>query len=278
MADNEPQHYPEPHAEDEIDLADLAAVLYRRRWLIVGGTLLVFLAGLAYALLQPTKYDVETYLSIGQMNGEYIQKPEAVPSQIRSLSRVYLVNHRALFDRKNLAVGEESASVSTEGGGIVRFALEKVPKDAAITGLMDTVIGKVVQEHETRIAHREERLQEEIRRLKEEQADLRERRKKLNSRLENLSDGGQTTTLRQLIEGLQNDLSRVDGKLSAARNQLDAIQESKMVMEPTYTEDPVAPNTKLIAALGLVLGGFLSVFLAFMVEFWVNNRERIVQG
>ncbi|MFA9462544.1 Wzz/FepE/Etk N-terminal domain-containing protein [Thiohalorhabdus sp. Cl-TMA] len=277
MADQDTAEYRRPPAEDEIDLADLVGVLYRRRWLIVGTTLVVFLAAVAYALTLPAKYNMESFLSIGQMEGEFLEKPEAIPAKIRSLTRVYQVNNKEAFKKQGVGVGEGDISTSVQGGGIIRFAFNEVPKSPLLTELMHSVNSQIVEQHKGQIQGRQARLREEIKGLKEQRAQLQERKQALNARLEQATEeqSGDVTVIRQLLDSVRMNLNDLGGRLSEAQANLAAISPTEVVMEPTYSENPVAPSTRMIAALGLVLGGFMAVFLAFLVEFWVNNRDRI---
>ncbi|PKL06346.1 MAG: hypothetical protein CVV53_04755, partial [Spirochaetae bacterium HGW-Spirochaetae-9] len=47
---------PEAHDDDEISLVDLAATLWRRKWLIIVVTVLAAAASVVYALLQPNMF------------------------------------------------------------------------------------------------------------------------------------------------------------------------------------------------------------------------------
>jgi len=47
------------------------------------------------------------------------------------------------------------------------------------------------------------------------------------------------------------------------------------VIQPPYSSnDPVKPPKKLILALRLVGSFFMGILLAFLKEFWQNNREK----
>lgn len=58
----EPHHYP----EDEIDLRELFATLWRGKWIIIGITFIFAVAGVAYALYQPNVYTASALLAPAQ--------------------------------------------------------------------------------------------------------------------------------------------------------------------------------------------------------------------
>lgn len=61
----EPQHYP----DDEIDLRELFATLWRGKWIIIGITFIFAVAGVAYALSQPNVYTASALLAPAQGEG-----------------------------------------------------------------------------------------------------------------------------------------------------------------------------------------------------------------
>lgn len=61
------------------------------------------------------------------------------------------------------------------------------------------------------------------------------------------------------------------------QNRLDNMITTQVIMAPSFSDNPSSPNMKLNLALGLVLGVFIAVFLAFLREFWVKNKDKILQ-
>ncbi len=272
-----PPGYPPP--EDEIDLADLAAVLYRRRWLIVGGTVLVTLLALIYTLLLPARYEVKSFLAVGKANGGLIAKPDAVASQMTSFAQA-LAERRNQGDQELGFSAEGHFAANAKGGGIIRVSISEAPKRETTTRFMDRVAQYVVEDHAQEIERQRQSLKQEIQTVKAEIADLEERKKKLDGRVENLTgsqspEDASLSVLTSILKGVRADLESHKLKLDKLETELASIRPTEVMLEPTYSKGPVTPNLRLNVALGLVLGGFLSVFAAFLWEFWVNNRDRI---
>ncbi|WP_370231007.1 Wzz/FepE/Etk N-terminal domain-containing protein [Marinobacter nauticus] len=61
----EPQHYP----DDEIDLRELFATLWRGKWIIIAFTIIFAAAGVAYALYKPDIYQASALLAPAQNEG-----------------------------------------------------------------------------------------------------------------------------------------------------------------------------------------------------------------
>ncbi|MFP4616438.1 MAG: Wzz/FepE/Etk N-terminal domain-containing protein [Thiohalorhabdus sp.] len=271
-------------AEDEIDLADLAGVLYRQRWLIFGGTAAVFLLALAFSLLQPAKYQVESYLRVGTVGEDHIADPESVAAQMKSLGRVV---GEDVFQQDDREIDYETGwSVEAQGGGVIRARIPEAVRADAYAEFLEAVNQQVIEEHNTMLEERRSWVEEEAARVEATLEDLRERRSELADRMDQRLQGDgagpggdqQLMALRDLYADVGTQISERESRLSELQAELSNLQPTKMLLAPRFSEDPVSPNTRLNLALGLVLGLFLSVFLAFLAEFWRNNRQRIVQG
>jgi len=410
---SEPKQPEGPYAagpeEDEIDLADLVAVLFRNRYLIILLTLLTGLAGLGYSFLQTEKYEVSTFLEIGQSpnNGGYqnIQSPEAVKNRLQSVAQSLARDFSGNGPDGQLQFSPENSLQieAPENGNILRLRLE-APKGSAALPFLEELNRSLIQSHNrifmrktdrienqveqkrlsleridskigdtkrrfevkkiqqrnkiTRIQGQIDNLQtrkatlsEQLSLLEEERSDLEKRVSETQARYEKLSQSksaadatasndsaislmlfsNEILRIQRHLEDLRNrylfkipeqraqlqaNLKELGTKIENQKanlreaktqlNQLDAERETaianlrsdkeakrlqidalnnqrenmivtKVTGPPEFSEGKTAPNTKLNVALALVLGGFLSVFLAFLREFWRTNRKQIVQ-
>ena len=339
----EPTHYP-PH-EDEIDLAELAGVLFRRwRW-IIGCTILVTLLGVGYSLMQTPMYAVNAMLQIGQYQTpedeyQFIQPPPSSAEYIQATAQT-LYNQRKKQLNKTEKIGfsfeQDFKTETSEQGGIIELVL-KTTNNAEAQKFLSSVIDKLQSEHkrlfevrsqkyrqriqtlEAQLKEYEQRIQSYKKRLnllQDQKSYLREQiheaKKRINSLLQTKASANFSSNkepiglllfsseiqrIRSHIDMLQTRLgSRIPEKqqnlqinidntkskltskqaeLEAQRVALENMGETSIILQPTISDNPVGPNTKLYIALSLVLGVFLGIFLAFLREFWVSNRERIL--
>jgi LPS O-antigen subunit length determinant protein (WzzB/FepE family) len=84
------------------------------------------------------------------------------------------------------------------------------------------------------------------------------------------------------IEKIQNQILELEKSkeqlaisIEQDQNKLDNLITTSVYVKPRLSDEPVAPNVKLIVALGFIGGLFLAVFLAFMAEFWSKNKQKI---
>ena len=115
--------------------------------------------------------------------------------------------------------------------------------------------------------------------------------KKLNSDISNHREELklEKKKLSQLEPEMKDRIAEVQGRIQEKKNQqeenelaiegtrveLDNMIATRVLQEPVYSRNPVTPNVKMFLALGVVLGFFLSVFGAFLVEFWENNKDSL---
>lgn len=393
--------------EDEIDLADLAAVLYRNRYLIVVGTFLVALAAAGYSWLQPKEYQASTSLEIGQklVDGTY-QNVES-PGAIRNRYEHAASSLTRTFEGKGPEGGllfspsKDLAIETPEEGNILGIELT-APQNSAAVGFLDALNQEVIKAHERIFSQEKADLRNQIRRLEldikrtdnqvaekerlfrikkieqknkisriqgeisnletrqgtlreqlelleEEKANLDQRIEGTQARYQQLSDSkraadqsasaqeaiglmlfsNEILRVQRYLEDLRNrslfeipnqkakyqadlkeigtkvqnkkanldqartELEQLDAELQSEIENLEAEKDEKLLQiealnsqlsnmivtqvtaDPQLSDQPVNNQLKLYTALGLVLGAFLSVFLAFLREFWTNNRDRI---
>ena len=284
-----PQGHPQtPEAtyrpeEDEIDLVDLVAVLFRRRYLILAGTLLVTLAAGAFAWAQPAQYRAETYLQVGRTGGGYLIDPQAAASQIQGLGQII---GQEVFSPEGPGLDLENGwSATAQGGGVVRIRLPEATPSERYLEFLETLNQQVIADHEDRLEGERDRLETTIDAVEQRLGKLEERRAQLQAHIDQRLGAGSTTTapeqitlLRELIADINNQIAEQEARLSELSAQRSRLQPSRVLTAPRLSDQPIGSSTRLSLVLGLVLGLLLSVFLAFLREFWVNNRERIRQS
>lgn len=81
-----PQGPSRPRYDDEISLVDLAATFLKRRRVFYVVFIAITLAGIAYAIVTPEKYEYVTLAKLAEKSGgEYIEEPSTVIAELDSL-------------------------------------------------------------------------------------------------------------------------------------------------------------------------------------------------
>ncbi len=112
----------------------------------------------------------------------------------------------------------------------------------------------------------DERIREARMKKEEETERLLALSPAMNEELEKIQD--------QILE-LEESKERLAISIEQDQNKLNNLITTRVYVNPRLSENPVAPNVKLIVALGFVGGVFLAVFLAFMLDFWSRNKQKI---
>jgi LPS O-antigen subunit length determinant protein (WzzB/FepE family) len=73
-----------------------------------------------------------------------------------------------------------------------------------------------------------------------------------------------------VIREVRNDLAIDFDNIAAFE------EEMQFISGPTLSRNAIRPKKVLIAAIGFVLGFFLSIFFAFFVDWWIINKKRII--
>lgn len=236
--------------DDEISLVDLATTFLKRRRVFYAVFLLVTLAGVAYAVLAPEKYEYITLVKLAEKSGgEYIEDPSTVIAELESLWVPDLkAAYHAEHDR-NLPF--EITAINPEDTGLVRLVSE-APSSA----------GDLVEENHRQL----------IERLTSDQAQALERlRGSLEKRIESLD-----ATIKMLEDGQDSGeaiASAVEEQLSLEAD-LDALSPSEAMVVSRRSGQSAGPARSLIVVLAGMLGLMGGVFLAFFAEFICLVRQK----
>lgn len=299
------QASPQTH-DDEIDLVDIARVLLRRKWWIIGTFLVVTLGALAYGLQQQRVYAYTTSIELGEFGPEeFVAGAASTASTISD--RILLSTKRAFLQERDLESMPFDVSVNTpEESSFVNLVSEAPLEDQSLVAeFHERVFERLRDEHQSRLSIMENQSDAKLENLR----SALETQKDRLSMLEELSvirnkgsgdEGNVRAEARSGEEDMQAELASTDAALTMLLSQLqlsERISEREQAMnelqgeireeetkrswiKPTRAEDvavaslsPVGTSRALIAVLGAILGGMLGLFMAFMVEFAAKVRE-----
>lgn len=274
-----------PYSEsDEISLVDLWLVLTRRKWVILGITVLCLALGLGYALRKPVVYDYRTVIELAGVHGG----PESEGLELvspREGSIGFLQNVIIPAQRERLFGEEENGPrVDVEKPGSDYSLMIKStanPKNAdQVKELHQGIVEALEKKHapviEKRIdvtakpfKARAEMLQEQINMLQEQLQRLSSRSHDVNS----IS----SLVYAQQMGDVREELAEARVKLTDAKSAVETIREKSRPTRINFlaaeSEDPVGTSKALIGALSLVLGLMAGVFGAFFLEFLGHAKK-----
>lgn len=270
--------------DDEISLVDLFLVLYRRKWVVLGTLLLCAALAVPAALLSPVKTTYTTTLKIG---GE--PRLESNASAATKFRESYIpLTQDAVKDDATLAGLSMEARAPDSSDLVILETETELPQADPVKQLHNMAAQRFIAEHQAQLDQARVAIENQIERLR--------------LTLENLNNSGYLTTLREDVASLRQQFLESDAlsedKKSALKDELRFLQ-TKLIEEEQaaatrtieietrinelHYQLETLPKTALISlaletdrqrtsplmiiALGIILGGMLGIFAAFMMEF-----------
>jgi len=245
---------PEPEPQDSHDsLHEFLAVLARRKLVLILCVVLTPLAALAYSILQNELYEGTAAVlvtpggaasALSEVPGlGAADEPERFAATHVSLARLPTVAQRVireapLFEDPETFLARSSVSAQVDAD-ILRFNVADANPDQARA--LSTIYAQQFTRYRNEL----------------DVQSIRSTRAAIQRRLVQLASAGQQGS------ALYVELKRAVAELDAA----EAVRGSAaIVVQPAISAQQVVPQTKRNVVLGLVLGIFLGVGLAFLVD------------
>lgn len=257
-------------AEDEISLVDLAKVLIRRRWWAFGTAFLVVLIALAYGVFarEDPHFQLITVYETAERSSEdgRPQPLQNIDGLIRRLETI----HWPALKREFLAANSEYTAMPfelniTNASATQMIVLNTEAAEAdreTVRQLHTQLVGYLESLDENRLTQSRSALETRLARVENDLADLQtsavsnpEMNLFVSERLVSL--GEQQVNLQVQLEGL------------AEGNILQVAAAGERINK--------GPGLTLLLALGVVLGGFIGLMSAFLVEFGQRVRDSLAE-
>ncbi len=242
-----------PQCDNEIGLLDLATTFVKRRRVFYAVFLLVTLAGVAYALLAPEKYEYITLLKLAEKHtGEYVEAPASVVATLQSR---WLPEVQAEFQATNSQKLPAGISFSNpKNTAFVRILSEATPNNSTL-----------IQEAHDALTDRVRAAQQET------VAELKEG---LRTQIEAI-----TSTV-DILKGEPEAGAAIAGAIEkkiTLQNQLQSIKPFEVLVVGRQSAEQKGPASSLIIVLSALLGLVSGIFFPFMVEFASQVKQRMSQ-
>ncbi len=282
--------------DDEIDLIDLLQVLWKRKILIASisiGCLLI--AGLS-AFLMPPVYRVKVVLE-NQGKGSLATMPAKI--QGGSLDQEVM---------KRLGLASEDLPklkvTSPKGTALLEIVAESSQPETAVR-VLESLVDQAISRFDETLEVEREGVRGKIREhgiiintLDKKIKLIQEQAGEVAATIEGLKKTGQVTDLKAslmvnneirayaiYLNSLHVQLTDLEGERETRlidgenfHGQLDQISGLTVVNEPSVPTQPIKPRKSLMAVLGLMLGGMVSVMLAFLFEYVDRVRAAKSEG
>ncbi|MDR9469428.1 Wzz/FepE/Etk N-terminal domain-containing protein [Marinospirillum sp.] len=244
------QHYP----DDEISLIDLAKILIKRRWWVMGVGGIVILLALVFALIKPDSYQLVTVYQMAEKEpGDSLRPASQLIEQAQSLywpevRRNYLQNNN----------------------------LESMPFELEITNpektVLITLVTKASKKEQPEVVQLHSKVLDRLKAYDHKMLEsYREQQERQKTNVENLLELASSSSAEKATELVASYTDR----LFNIEDSLARLSAPEIVQTALATEKSNTLSSKLILALGVVLGGIMGVMAAFIVEFAARVRQSL---
>jgi len=285
-----PAYYIEGSKEDEISLVDLFVVLYRRKMVILG----TLVACTALAVLATFfMHEKITYTTSIKIGGN--PPVESNTNALTKITESYIPATKNAVKDNDALSGLKITARAPEDSDLVILSTQTVEQNhEGVQQLHKMVADRLIADHEKQLDQKNEAIKNHIENLRLTLDNLKNstyltslrddikslRKEYLNS--QNLSDNVKLD-MKDELRSLQSKL--IDEQKSADMKSIDIqskINDLKFQIETTpktslnslaLKTDSKGRSPILIIALGIILGGILGIFAAFMVEFIGKVKE-----
>jgi len=303
----------EDRNDDEIELIDILRVLWKRKALIVLGSLLLAFAGAGASLLMTEVYKVSAIVEPGKRpisneKGQIVE--EKVLASTESIKETILGGafDESIQDELQIPESEYpkvqvSLPKNTE---LIKLSIES-PDTARARDVLKAVIAKVSRDIEDKIKQEKSQIQSNIKlalnvykgereqvkllaeQVEETKATIDElktdRKKAMASRSTDamavLLYSNEIQNKQMYLNELNRELKEMETQSQASEItveqlnlKLAGIKATSVHKEPTASLNPVKPKKTLIVALSFVIGVMGMTMLAFLLEYVQGVRQR----
>lgn len=268
MASPLPQDPPIPHppsADDEIDLAELALIVWRRRRIVLAVMLLTLLAGAAFAFLLPRAYEYKAVIEIGTQTmgtGEALKivPLEGTDTVLSKVKDAYIPAVIAEAIRENGSLTRMKIDASVPKGADVVTLSAKAPKalEPVYLGVMNAAAHELIADHAHIIEAKKiglrlaiERKRSEIDDLDRQIALLQADSKRIETRLTETQGsiqrlqaqlGNESEAMKQATRSVNNEpaamtMLLIDSQRRSALQWLNTLQDTAVDLQRRLDEN-----------------------------------------
>jgi uncharacterized protein involved in exopolysaccharide biosynthesis len=267
--------YPRPEAGEGVSLYDVAAILWRRRWLFAAILLLATAGSLLMASLLPERYASEATLKIGRVltDGGFLANVSEVAVELETrFGESAVVGDGPVLERIEVPKQERKSMDAFLKLRVVAGTAEQAQAHLA------AILAEVVTADDEYFAARLAQIRQRKARLVEESTAARRQIAEIETILKSLGDDALAQAPILLVErsNLLQRLQQAETKLPELEFAEKWSRATEVVGGPSLSERRVSPRKAMILAFGILAGLLAGMTLVFGFEFLANFRHRLL--
>ena len=267
--------------DDEISLWEIFETLQRRWRVVIAFTLGVPALALAVSLVWPKQFEAVALLQVARVGNlqAAISGGGTLTSAVESNAAVIQRLQTDAFEsRVSKQIGAPISLKASEpkGTGLVQVNVRAQTQTLAEQGAkvaMEALAGVHAEQVKGAVAS-----------LNQSLASTKAEAARTSALLNNLLT--KTNQMTRLDPSIAVMLGQMQGQLLTQQSALSERQlrlelalsplntnQTQAIEEITSGANPISPKTRMIAALSLVIGGFIGVLVALLMQAWANRRD-----
>jgi len=176
------------NTEDEIELMDLLIVLWRRKWLIIIGTLVCAITAGIVAFNMPKIYEVSSSIEIGKIDSGFVEENSVISRKIKSISSREKIAQELSIPIEEIG-GEDFLKISSESSKNFLIITTKIETDKPDQGIkiLKMVNQDILKDHQEKIEEAKKELADRItlnqNKIKDTETQIESLRKELSDKI-----------------------------------------------------------------------------------------------
>jgi capsular polysaccharide biosynthesis protein len=252
--------------EEEIELIDLIRVVWKRRWLIIGGTLACALTALVVSLYWPKTYEGSVILEVGKIyttqpeRVELIEDPKNLEPLLKSDAVVGQLKDR-IGSEKDTESLRRDIKIDTKSNPLVLISLRLRDPKAIMNGL-NFLAEWIINDHKKKEAIAANTLDNNA-------AATVEKMKKLSDKIR---ENGQKGT------EIQRKIKNIDSQIATERQQIDTDNAYQKTVEDQIKALTAATNDSRKRMSGLDVNKASPLEILFLQTTIQNQELRLAES
>ncbi len=260
--------------EYEIEIVDYFRILWKRKWLIIFGTMLVVIIAGGVSFVLPKTYEATGIVQLGKIEGKLIETPNLIRARIEynPYAQMFINSSGMDISKKDIRL-----NVETRGNaGFVRLTA-KGPSPNSTSKYIQYIVDDIASSHQEKM--------EKFKELKEQnEKELEQRIASLEESINEMEEiaRSKSTKTRDNVEKfiLQNALVGKETLLMDLKSRYLSLKmkdvtsytfETNLLFLKTPT-NPTQPKVKFNMLVSMIIG--LMIFMAISLFLEYNKRER----
>ena len=282
-----PRRFDRGNKQHRVDLIDYLNVVWKRKYLIIGGTLVAVATALVVSLSMPKTYEVSRTLKIRRLpggihegkiiEGKLVESRETVIGRLRDHRVMKIVMEKVHSGLPNTEMGA-LVSISTKPNPAVRYKVQTHDPQAVVR-IADELAKYIIKIHKPVIdkglqitKEYEAQLEGRIRSLEIENREMKKAFKRVIQ--DQNVDPTKVVLLQANIGGRERNLTDLRKDLSEARLSRLGYGNTSVIAADPPPKDVVKPRIKLNVVLAATLGLMMFTFVAFFMEYIEKARSK----